>query len=131
MIAVAPALALAAVTVLVLRLLPAVSRLTERAAARGRRLAVALAGGQISRHPIRQSGPFLLVILATAALTLALAQYQTSRRSAADQAAFAAGADLRASVATPLPLSAAWPGRPRARRTRRDAGGHGRHRLGG
>ncbi len=105
-IAVAPALALAAVTVLVLRLLPAVSRLTERAAARGRRLAVALAGWQISRHPIRQSGPFLLVILATAALTLALAQYQTSRRSAADQAAFAAGADLRASVATPLPLSA-------------------------
>ena len=106
-IAVAPALALAAVTVLVLRLLPAVTRLTERAAARGRRLAVALAGWQISRHPIRQSGPFLLVILATAALTLALAQYQTSRRSVADQAAFAAGADLRASVATPLPLSAA------------------------
>jgi FtsX-like permease family len=106
-IAVAPALALAAVTVLVLRLLPAVARLTERAAARGRRLAVALAGWQISRRPIRQSGPFLLVILATAALTLALAQYQTSRRSAADQAAFAAGADLRATLATPLPLPAA------------------------
>ncbi len=106
-VAVAPALALAAVTVLVLRLLPAVAWLTERAAARRRRLAVALAGWQISRRPIRQSGPFLLVILATAALTLALAQYQTSRRSVADQAAFAAGADLRASLAVPLPLPAA------------------------
>jgi hypothetical protein len=106
-IAVAPALALAAVTVLPLRLLPVGARLIERVVTRGRRLAAALAGWQISRRPIRQSGPFLLVILATAAVTLALAQYQTSRQSAADQAAFAAGADLRADLAAPLPLEAA------------------------
>jgi hypothetical protein len=106
-IAVAPALALAAVTVIPLRLLPVAARLIERVAARGRRLAAALAGWQISRRPIRQSGPILLVILATAATTLALAQYQTSRRSVADQAAFAAGADLRADVAQPLPPAAA------------------------
>jgi len=106
-IAVAPALALAAVTIIPLRLLPAAAKLIERVAARGRRLAAALAGWQISRRPIRQSGPFLLVILATAAVTLALAQYQSARQSAADQAAFAVGADLRADLGVPLPLPAA------------------------
>ncbi len=106
-IAVAPALALAAVTMVALRLLPGAARLLELAAARGRRLAAALAGWQISRRPVRQSGPFLLVILATAAVTLALSQYQTASASAGDQAAFAAGADLRADLAAPLPLPAA------------------------
>ena len=106
-IAVAPALALAALAVIPLRLLPVAARLIERVTARGRRLATALAGWQISRRPIRQSGPVLLVILATAATTLALAQYQTSRRSAADQAAFAVGADLRADILNPLSLAAA------------------------
>jgi hypothetical protein len=106
-IAVAPALALAALAVIPLRLLPVAARLIERVTARGRRLAAALAGWQISRRPIRQSGPVLLVILATAATTLALAQYQTSRRSAADQAAFAVGADLRADILNPLSPAAA------------------------
>ena len=106
-IAVAPALALAAVTVVSLRLLPAATRLLELVAARGRRLAAALAGWQISRRPLRQSGPFLLVILAIAAVTLALSQYQSAAGSADDQAAFAAGADLRADLAVPLPLPAA------------------------
>ncbi|HUA28361.1 MAG TPA: FtsX-like permease family protein [Streptosporangiaceae bacterium] len=106
-IAVAPALALAAVTAVSLRLLPAAARLLERVAAQGRRLAAALAGWQISRRPLRQSGPFLLVILATAAATLALAQYQSASGSADDQAAFAVGADLRADVAAPLALPAA------------------------
>ena len=106
-IAVAPALALAAVTAVSLRLLPAVARLLELVAAQGRRLAAALAGWQISRRPLRQSGPFLLVILATAAATLALAQYQSASGSADDQAAFAAGADLRADLAAPLALPAA------------------------
>lgn len=106
-IAVAPALALAAVTVVPLRLLPVAARLIGRVTARGRRLVTALAGCQVSRRPIRQSGPVLLVILATAATTLALAQYQTSRRSAADQAAFAVGAGLRADILAPLSLAAA------------------------
>jgi hypothetical protein len=106
-IAVAPALALAALTVVALRLLPAAAWLLERVAAHGRRLAAALAGWQIARRPLRQSGPFLLVILATAAVTLALSQYQSASASVSDQAAFAAGADLRAELAAPLPLPAA------------------------
>jgi hypothetical protein len=106
-IAVAPALALAAVTVVSLRLLPGATRLLEFASARGRRLVAALAGWQISRRPVQQSGPFLLVILAIAAVTLALSQYQSAVTSADDQAAFATGADLRADVAVPLPPSAA------------------------
>jgi hypothetical protein len=106
-IAVTPALALAAVTMVSLRLLPAAARLLELAAAHGRRLAAALAGWQIARRPVRQSGPFLMVILATAAVTLALSQYQSASGSAGDQAAFAAGADMRADLAAPLPLPAA------------------------
>jgi FtsX-like permease family len=106
-IVMAPALALAAAAVIPLRLLPAAARLIERVAARGRRLAAALAGWEISRRPVRQSGPVLLVIIATAAATLALAQYQTWRDSAADQAAFAVGADSRADLLEPLPLAAA------------------------
>ena len=106
-IAMAPALALAAAAVIPLRLLPAAARLIERVAARGRRLAAALAGWEISRRPVRQSGPVLLVIIATAAATLALAQYQTWRHSAADQSAFAVGADSRADLLEPLPLAAA------------------------
>ena len=106
-IAMAPALALAAAAVIPLRLVPAAARLIERVAARGRRLAAALAGWEISRRPVRQSGPILLVIIATAAATLALAQYQTWRGSAADQAAFAVGADSRADLLEPLPPAAA------------------------
>jgi hypothetical protein len=106
-IAIAPALALAAAAVISLRLVPTGARVIERVAARGRRLAAALAGWEISRRPVRQSGPVLLVIIATAAATLALAQYQTWRSSAADQAAFAVGADLHAVFLEPLSLAAA------------------------
>jgi FtsX-like permease family len=106
-IAVAPALALAAAAVIPLRLVPAAARLIERVAAHGRRLAAALAGWEISRRPVRQSGPILLVIIATAAATLALAQYQTWRGSAADQAAFAVGADLHSDLLEPLSPAAA------------------------
>ncbi len=106
-IALAPVLALAAVALIPLRLLPLAATAAERAAARGRHLAAALASWQISRRPIRQSGPLLLVVLATAAFTLALSQYQTSRQSASDQAAFAVGADLRADLTGPVPLGTA------------------------
>ncbi|WP_432003273.1 ABC transporter permease [Streptomyces sioyaensis] len=62
----APALALLAGTVLTLRLLPLAARLAERGAARGRGLAAALAGWQLSRRPQRAAGPVLLLVLATA-----------------------------------------------------------------
>ena len=104
-IVIAPALALAGGTVLALRLLPAGGRVGDRLAARGRRLTAALASWQISRQPIRQGGAALLIVLAVAAGTLALAQRTSWTRSDHDQAAFGSGADVR--VETSEPLSAA------------------------
>jgi len=104
-VVIAPALALAGGTVLALRLLPAGGKAGDRLAARGRRLTAALASWQISRQPIRQGGAALLIVLAVATGTLALSQRQSWTRSDHDQAAFAAGADVR--VDTSQPLSAA------------------------
>ena len=104
-IVVAPALALAGGTVLALRLLPASGKAGDRLAARGRHLTTAMASWQISRQPIRQGGAALLIVLAVATATLALSQRQSWTRSAHDQAAYTAGADVR--VQTSQPLSAA------------------------
>jgi FtsX-like permease family len=98
----APALALAGGTVLALRLLPAGGKAGDRLAARSRRLTAALASWQISRQPIRQGGAALLIVLAVATGTLALSQRQSWTRSDHDQAAFAAGADVRVDVSQPL-----------------------------
>ena len=103
----APALALAAASLILLRLLPLVARLLERLVARGRRLGGALASWEISRRAVTQSGPVLLAVLAVATGTLTLAQYQSWRQSARDQAAFAAGADVRVDTAGPLTLARA------------------------
>ena len=100
----APVLALAGAALLPLRLLPAAARLLDRASARGRRLSTALASWQVSRRPVREGGPILLVVLAVATGTLVLAQHQSWRQSQLDQAAFATGADVRVGLATPLPL---------------------------
>ncbi len=105
-LAFAPALALAGGTVLTLRLLPAGARATDRLAARGRGLTRALAGWQFSRQPLRQGGAALLLIMAVATGTLALAQHASWSRSAADQAAFTAGGDVRVDLAAPLPAGA-------------------------
>jgi hypothetical protein len=103
----APVLALAAGTVLLLRLVPVAARLGDWAASRGRQLPAAMASWEISRRPVRQGACVLLVVLATATSTLALAQHQSWRRSAADQAAFRAGADLRVDLAVPASLAQA------------------------
>jgi hypothetical protein len=107
-IAVAPALALAGGTVAALRLLPAGGKAGDRLAARGRGLTAALASWQISRQPIRQGGAALLIVLAVATGTLALAQRQSWTGSDHDQAAFSSGADVR--VQTTEPLTAAQAG---------------------
>jgi hypothetical protein len=99
----APALALAGGTIVMLRLLPAAARAGEKLAARGRRLTASLAGWQFSRQPLRQGGAALLLVMAVATGTLALAQHQSWSRSADDQAAFATGADLRVDLAAALP----------------------------
>jgi hypothetical protein len=101
---IAPALALAGAALIPLRLLPAVVSVADRLSARSRRLGAAMASWQISRRPIRQSGPVLLVVLAVATGTLALAQHATWQQGAQDQAAFTVGSDVRVDLAAPLPL---------------------------
>jgi hypothetical protein len=100
-LAIAPALALAGGTVATLRLLPAAARAGDRLAARGRKLTVAMAGWQFSRRPVRQGGAALLIVMAVATGTLALAQHESWRRSVGDQAAFIAGADVRVDLPAP------------------------------
>jgi hypothetical protein len=101
-LALAPALALAGGTVVMLRLLPAAARAGDRLAARGRGLTASLAGWQFSRQPLRQGGAALLLVMAVATGTLALAQHQSWARSADDQAAYAVGADVRVDLPAPL-----------------------------
>jgi hypothetical protein len=101
----APALALAGLALIPLRLLPLAARGLEKLTARGRRLGTAMASWEISRRPVRQSGPALLVILAVGTSTLALAQYQSWRQSVHDQAAFVAGAQVRVGLVNAEPLS--------------------------
>ena len=108
-LAFAPALALAGGTVVTLRLLPGAARAGDRLAGRGRRLTAPLAGWQVSRQPLRQGGAALLLVMAVAIGTFALAQHASWTRSAGDQGSFAAGADAR--VDTPPALT---PGAPRA-----------------
>ncbi|WP_405736982.1 ABC transporter permease [Streptomyces sp. NBC_00028] len=91
----APALALLAGTVLTLRLLPPLARLAERRAAAGRGIAVALAGWQIGRRPMRGAGPVLLLVLAVALGMLAIGHGASFDRSQDDQADFRAGVPVR------------------------------------
>jgi hypothetical protein len=106
-VAVAPALALAGVALIPLRGLPLLARVADKATDYERRLAAAMVSWQIARRPIRQAGPALLVVVATATTTLALAGYASWQQSAADQAAFAVGSDVRLDSAAALPLSEA------------------------
>ena len=101
-LALAPALALAAGSVVVLRLLPIAAAAADWLAARGRGLLAALASWQFSRMPVRQGSSALLLVMAVAAGTLALAQHQSWTRSAADQASFTAGADVQVDLPAPL-----------------------------
>jgi len=101
----APALALAGLALIPLRLLPFAARGLEKLTARGSRLRTAMANWEISRRPVRQSGPALLVILAVGTSTLALAQYQSWQQSVHDQAAFTSGAQVRVGLVNPEPLS--------------------------
>jgi FtsX-like permease family len=105
-VAVAPALALAGVALIPLRGLPLLARLADKATDRERRLGAALVSWQIARRPIRQAGPVLLVVVATATTTLALAGYSSWKQSAADQAAFSVGSDVRVDATGGLPLGA-------------------------
>jgi hypothetical protein len=102
----APALALAGGTVLTLRLLPLAARGVDRLSAAGRGLTSAMAGWQFSRQPLRQGGAALLLVMAVATGTLALAQHQSWTRSASDQAAYVTGADVRVDLIQPVSAGA-------------------------
>ena len=106
MVAVAPALALAAVSLIPIRLLPLASRGLNWVAAASKRIGTAMASWEISRLPVRRAGPVLLTVLAVATSTLALASYASWRQSARDQAAFTTGADLRVDTPSPVSLAA-------------------------
>jgi hypothetical protein len=95
---VAPALILAGVALIPLRMVPAGARLADRLAARGSTLTTALAAWQLSRRPVRQAGPALLAVLAVGASTLAVAEEQSWRESIRAQAATIVGADARLDV---------------------------------
>jgi FtsX-like permease family len=101
-LALAPALALAAGSVATLRLLPLAARAADWLAARGSRLTASLACWQFSRMPVRQGGAALLLTMAVATGTLALAQHASWLKSAADQAAFATGGDVQVELPAPL-----------------------------
>lgn len=100
----APALALAGAALVPLRALPLLARLTDKVTERGRRLAAAIVSWQIGRRPVRQVGPVLLAVVTVATSTLALAGYASWHRSAADQAAYAVGSDVRLDSLVPASL---------------------------
>jgi hypothetical protein len=101
-LALAPALALAAGSVATLRLLPLAARTANWLAVRGRRLTASLACWQFSRMPVREGGAALLLTMAVATGTLALAQHASWLRSASDQAAFATGGDVQVDLPAAL-----------------------------
>ncbi|MEV4221013.1 ABC transporter permease [Nonomuraea sp. NPDC049725] len=92
-----PALALLTGGMLGLRLVPRISRLAERLTAKRPSLAPALGAWQVSRRPLRYSGPALLLTMAIAIGIVSMATASTWRASQLDQARHQAGADLRLS----------------------------------
>lgn len=105
MLVIGPALVLLAGALLCARVLPPASRLAERLAARGRGAVAPLAAWEIGRRPSRATSAVLLLTLALAVGTFALTFLSTWRASQVDQAAFAVGADARASALTGPALS--------------------------
>ncbi|MFD0659383.1 FtsX-like permease family protein [Thermocatellispora tengchongensis] len=98
-----PALALLCGGMLGLRLVPPVSKLAERITSRRPGLAPALGAWQVSRRPLRYSGPALLLTMAVAIGVVSVATAATWRSSQEDQARHRAGADLRVTGSTEGP----------------------------
>lgn len=92
---IAPALVVAGLSVLALRLLPLLARVVARWGARRPGLDAAWGGWQFARRAATQGGTLLLVLLAVAMGTIALGHSATVDRAVADQSAFDAGAPLR------------------------------------
>ncbi|MBD3785180.1 MAG: hypothetical protein IE926_19925, partial [Micrococcales bacterium] len=92
---VAPALVVAGLAVLCLRLLPVLARVVSRWGAGRPGLDAAWGGWQFARRVAGQGGTLLLVLLAAGMGTIALGHSATVDRAVADQSAFDTGAPLR------------------------------------
>ncbi|HEU5332422.1 MAG TPA: ABC transporter permease [Actinocrinis sp.] len=103
----APALALAGATLMLIRLVPMAARLAERWAGRRRGLLGPLVTWDVSRRPSRFTGAMLLSVLAVATGVFALTMHASWHRSQLDQAAFQAGSDVRVEMVTAAPVDAA------------------------
>ncbi|MGW7073820.1 FtsX-like permease family protein [Streptomyces sp. NPDC054866] len=91
----APVVMTTAAALLVLRLLPFLTRAVDPLARRGRGLVLPLGGWQIARRAARHAGPALVVTLALAVAALSSTALAILDRGDRDQAAFQVGADLR------------------------------------
>ncbi len=94
----APAVVIAGLSVLCLRLLPVLTRQVARLTGEARGLEPAWGGWQLSRRLSGQVGTVLLVLLAVAMGTLALSHSATADRALQDQSAFESGAPVRVVV---------------------------------
>ena len=94
----APAVVIAGLSVLCLRLLPVLTRQVARLTGEARGLEPAWGGWQLSRRLSGQVGTVLLVLLAVAMGTLALSHSATADRALEDQSAFETGAPVRVLV---------------------------------
>ena len=100
LLAAAPALGLLAGGILALRILPLMAALMETWIARGRDLVASLGARQLARRPLRYTRTALLLMLAMALGVFALSYAETWSGSQRDQAAYQAGADVRAAIST-------------------------------
>ncbi|WP_344521989.1 FtsX-like permease family protein, partial [Streptomyces rectiviolaceus] len=91
----APVVMTTAAALLVLRLLPFLTRAIDPLARRGRGFVLPLGGWQIGRRAARHAGPALVVTLALAVAALSSTALAILDRGDRDQAAFQVGADLR------------------------------------
>lgn len=94
----APAVVIAGLSVLCLRLLPVLTRQVARVTGEARGLEPAWGGWQLSRRLAGQVGTVLLVLLAVAMGALALSHSATADRAVEDQSAFETGAPVKVVV---------------------------------
>jgi hypothetical protein len=102
----APAVGLVAGGLLAIRFLPRIAELGERALRNDRGIVGPTGARQLARRPLRSTRSALLVLLAIALFTFAAAYAGTWTRSQADQAAYAAAADMRVTWSEYAPLPA-------------------------
>ena len=100
LLAAAPALGLLAGGILALRILPLLASVLEIWIARGREVVASLGARQLARRPLRYTRTALLLMLAMALGVFALSYAETWSGSQRDQAAYQAGADVRAAIST-------------------------------